>query len=317
MSFKFQTEKFIHKKKRKILIKRLFSKIFLEDWSVKLMALAITIALWFGVTGLQAPLTMRLSRITFSPLVSSDLEITNSPVQEVDLVITGDKRKIERLNPHQLVASLDLTNIEEGERTLQINPEDVTINLPNDAEGIKIDKIQPNRIVIKLEKVEEYDVPIIAETEGDLEKGFEIYETTVIPKKVRVRGPKSFVESLNFVSTEKINITDLKSNFTAKQISFNIVNPKVTPISVVSANVFFRIGRKRIERLFVVPHAMESSSGKASVTLYGPDTVLENLSVEDLRIVEEQNEKGIVKMDVILPDNIKNGVEIRGVKYRE
>jgi hypothetical protein len=33
---------------------RLLRKVFLEDWGLKLLALAITIALWLGVTGSAA-----------------------------------------------------------------------------------------------------------------------------------------------------------------------------------------------------------------------------------------------------------------------
>ena len=313
MLFNFPTEKFIQKEQRTIFIKRLFRKIFLEDWLIKLTALAITFALWLGVTGLQAPLTTRLSGVTFSPLVSNDLEITNSPTQEVDIVITGDKRKIDQLNPRDLVVSLDLTDVKAGERTLQITPQNVTVDLPS---GVKIDKIQPDKIAIKLEKVEEYDVPIRVEIEGNTASGFEVYESKVIPEKVRVRGPKSFVESLNFVLTEKINISGLKADFTAKQIPLNVVNPKVSLVNVVSTTVLIRIGRKRIERLFVIPYSTDSRAGKASVTLYGPDNVLENMTIDDLN-VEERNESGVVRLEVILSDRIKADVKIKKKKFRE
>jgi hypothetical protein len=45
------------------------------------------------VTGLRAPTTARFRSIPLNLRVSSDIEVTNSPVQEVDLVITGDKRR--------------------------------------------------------------------------------------------------------------------------------------------------------------------------------------------------------------------------------
>ncbi len=314
MFFSFPTGKLVQKEQRQALLKRLFRRIFLDDWLVKLTALGITLALWLGVTGLRAPLTTRLSGVTFSPLISNELEITNTPVNEVDLVITGDKRKIDQLNPRDLVVSLDLTDVKEGERTIQLTPENVTVELPS---GVKIDKIQPDKIAIKLEKVEEYDVPIRIETDGDLAKGFEIYSTRITPEKIKVRGPKSSVESLDFVSTEKVSIADLKSDFTAGQTALNIVNPKITLVNTVSVSVFLRIGRKRIERLFVVPYATDSRAGRASVLLFGPDTLLENLSIDDIHIVEDPDESGTIELKVTLADEIKNVVKIRKVKFRE
>ena len=314
MLFNFPTEKFIQKEQRQIIIGRLFRRIFLEDWLIKLTALAITFALWLGVTGLQAPLTTRLSSVSFSPLINNDLAITNSPVKEVDLIITGDKRKIDQLNPRDLVVSMDLRDVKEGQRTIQITKHNITVDLPS---GVKIEKIEPDRFAIKLEKIEEFEVRVRAETEGTLAPGFEIYETKIAPEKVRVRGPKSFVESLDFVSTEKINIDKLKSNFTAGQIPLNIVNPQVTILNAVSASVLIRIGRKRIERLFVIPYTTATRAGRASVTLYGPDNILERLTVDDLQIKEERSETGTVRLGILLPEGIKNEVKIQKVKYRE
>ena len=34
-------------------------RMFLQDWSLKLLALAITLALWLAVTGQNEPLTIR------------------------------------------------------------------------------------------------------------------------------------------------------------------------------------------------------------------------------------------------------------------
>jgi hypothetical protein len=42
---------------------RLLRKLFLEDWGLKLLALAITIALWLGVTGQNKPVTLRVTGV--------------------------------------------------------------------------------------------------------------------------------------------------------------------------------------------------------------------------------------------------------------
>ena len=120
------------------------------------MALVITFALWLGVTGLRAPTTARLKNVTLNLRVSNSIEVTNSPVQEVDLVVTGDKHKIDQINPRDLVASLDLTEVQAGDRTVQITPENVNVELPT---GVKLEEVQPNKIAIKLEAVMEREIP--------------------------------------------------------------------------------------------------------------------------------------------------------------
>lgn len=312
MNFSFPTETLTEKEQRKVFVSYWLKRIFIDDWLMKVVALIITLALWFGVTSTKAPKTTRLRNVTLNALISNDLEITNSPVQEVDLVVTGDKSKVEQLNPNDLIVSLDLSDIKEGDRTIQITPQNITVDLPT---GVKVDEIQPDKIAIQLERVEEYEVPVKVETEGNLAEGYEVYKTTVIPEKVRVRGPSSFVKSLDFVSTEKIDLSGRKSDFTARQIPIIVSDSKVSVVNTAAVTVAFRIGKKRIERLFVVPYNTEHRSGRASVLLYGADIILENLSAEDISVVE--NDEDSSKLRVVLPEDIRSQVEIRSVKYRE
>lgn len=304
----FSIEKFLPIDDRRITFRRLLKRIFLDDWLIKTLAMLITVALWLGVTGLRAPTTARLRSIQLNIRVGNDIEITNSPVQEVDLVITGDKRKIDQLNPRDLVVSLDLADITAGERAVQITPENVNVELPS---GIKIEEIQPNKIAVKLERVEERDITVKAETEGSVAENYEIYNETVSPVKVRVRGPESFVKTLDFISTEKINLENRDADFMVRQVALNVINPKITLLDT-AVDVAFKVGEKRIERLFVIP--IQSENKRASVILFGAHSIVEPLKSEDLRVESLKNEAGETVLKLILPAEIQDKVEIRKLK---
>lgn len=306
----FPADRFSLKDQQKAFFVRLGRKVFLEDWLVKLVALAITLALWFGVTGLRAPITTRLNNVTLQPRVSNNLEITNSPVNEVSLVITGDRRKIDQIKPENLIVSFDLTDVQAGERIIQLTPESVNIELPT---GVKLDEIQPNKIAVKLETVEEREINVRAETEGNIPEGFEIYAQTVLPQKVRVRGPSSYIKSLDFVSTEKINLDSQKEDFTVRQVSLNIVNPKATLLDTV-VDVAFRIGEKRIERLFLVPVETETGKKNATVILYGARSVIESVKPEEMQVELTKTETGENSLRLNLPAALQGNVEIRKLK---
>ncbi|MCA1626336.1 MAG: hypothetical protein LC778_21615 [Acidobacteria bacterium] len=308
--FSFPTEKFFQKQERQFFIRRLFRRVFLEDWLIKAIALVITLALWLGVTGLRAPITTRVNNVALKLRVSSDIEVTNSPVQEVDLVITGDKRKIDQLNPRDLVVSLDLVDVQAGDRTIQVMPENVNVELPT---GIRLEEIQPSKIAVKLEAVAEREVAVKAETEGSVADGFEIYNQTILPQNVRVRGPESFIKSLDFVSTEKINLENRKQDFTAQQVPINVVNPKATVLDTV-VDVVFKIGEKRIERLFIVPVQTETGVNMATVVLYGGRSILDSVKAENLEVEILKNEAGENSPRLILPVDIQEKVEIKKLK---
>ncbi len=289
-------------------------RLFIDDWMMKLVALVITITLWLGVTGLQSPTTTRIRGVSLNLLIANDLEVTNAPVQEVDLVLRGVKQRLDQILPRDLAVSLDLSDIEKGDRTVQITPQNIKVDLPS---GVEVIEVQPNKIAVKLEAVEEVVVPIRAETEGTPAAGYEVYNSRVAPETVRVRGPESFVKALSYISTEKVDISGASQDFSVQQIPLNVVNPKITLVSAATANVTVKVGRKRIERLIVVPYETQNRRGRASLLLFGPSNVLDQLSPGDIAIVEESDESGRSQLRVILPPSIEEVVEVREAKYRE
>src|SRR5690606_17450520 len=272
-------------------------------------ALAITLALWLGVTGLSTPTTERITGVPLTLRFSNNAEVTNSPIKEVDIFITGDKRRIENINKRELAISVDLTDVAPGDRVVSLTPENISIDLPT---GVKIDEIQPNKMVVKLEQIEERQIEIRPETSGELPEGYEIYGVTASPASVNVRGPESFVNALNFISTEKIDVTGRASSFVARQISLNPSNQKVTPLEAV-VDVAVRIGEQRVERT-IRAQVMDFSNRTATVTLYGPKTVLQNLDPKTVYVEITKTADGTEQPKLTLPEDIKELLQVRSVK---
>ena len=288
-----------------LFLKHIARKVFLEDWTTKLVALSITLALWVGVTGLSTPTTRRIAEVPLTLSYSNKTEITNSPVQVVSIVISGDKRRVNQITESGLVLSVDLSDNAPGDKMVELRPDNVSIDLPL---GVKLQEIQPSRIVVRLEAVEEKEVPVKVETQGEPAEGFEIYSETVAPTRVRVRGPSSYIRSLTSVPTDKIDLADKTSDFVARQVPISLSNPKATvPESVV--DVSFRIGEKRIERTLNVP--LGSAGKRAQVVLFGGRSLLEPLNASDLKV---EPAEGSERPNVVLPAELDGRVEVRRVK---
>jgi hypothetical protein len=67
-------------------------KIFLEDWSLKLLALTITLILWFAVTGQNQPLTIRTG-VQLNLIKPSNLDISNDPPHPPGVCAQGRRRR--------------------------------------------------------------------------------------------------------------------------------------------------------------------------------------------------------------------------------
>ncbi len=302
--FSFPTEKFLESEQRRQFFLKMLERIFLRDWGTKLAALAITLAIWFGVTGQST--TRRIQPIHLNLIPPSTMQISNEPIHEIEITVTGDKRKIDRLKPEDLIAAIDLSGTNSGERVVQLEAENVNLELPS---GVKISEIQPNKILVKLEKIIEREVEVSPDLEGNLLSGFEIYDKISVPNLVRVRGPESIVKSLESVSTEKINVDGKNKGFVEQQIAVNSPNPKVTVIDTL-VDINFYIGEKRNERTFSVAYKTENSSKNYNVILLAPREILDKIKPEDLQI--EIGENNLPK--IVLPTELQDKIEVKSVK---
>lgn len=289
---------------QKFSSRHLLRKVFWEDWPLKLVALLITFGLWFIVTGLSTPTTRRLT-VPLNINISSSAMITNEPLGEVDIEITGDKRKVEQLNKGDLGASIDLTDVQPGDRVVPLTPETVYVPLP---QGIKLTEVQPSRIAVKLEAVAEKDLEVRADAVGQPANGFEVYQTTVTPAKIRVRGPASIVSTLSYVLTSRIDITGRREDMTAKQVAVTSPDPKAAVLNTF-VDVSFRIGERRIERTFSMP--VTTGEGIATFSLFGPKSL----------IAAAKRESVYVEMTgdaprVVLPAEWLDTVEVRDLTVK-
>jgi len=287
-----------------LFLKHILRKVFLEDWLLKLTALLITFALWFGVSVSSKKGTATLAaQLAFR--VSDDAVLMSAGVQEVTIRVAGNDQTIDQLFGNDIRVTADLTQQQPGDRILTLTPLSVSTNLPS---GVKLEDIQPSRIAVKLEAVEQKDLPVDAATTGEPAPGYEVYSTSVTPAKVGVSGPASLVHSLESLPTTAVDIAGVKSDVMARQVPIAIPNPKVTVFNTI-ADVTVEIGEKRIERTFVL-----SAGGKKVIAvLFGPRSLITKAKASDLRADIVKSEAGD-SAQITLPEPLKSTAQIRKVR---
>jgi YbbR domain-containing protein len=293
-------------------------EIFLEDLSLKLLALAITLGLWYGVTGQRAPTTKRLSGVHLSFQQPKDMEISYDATTQVDVTLTGAKREIDRLNARDLVATVDLTGYKTGARSVKLTSNNVKINLP---EGVRVDDIDPNTVPLRLEPRIEREIEVEAKLEGTLPEGYEMRRVNISPSKIRVRGPASHVNALQKALTEPIMLDGRKESFTEQQVAVEILDQRVDIMDTL-VNVSLEIGEQRIEKSFTgisvrdSLHALVRPNG-ANVTLYGDRSVIEGLHAKDIQLQLETASDGATTTLLVLPPGVDGRVELRSTKLNK
>ncbi|HEX6183804.1 MAG TPA: CdaR family protein [Pyrinomonadaceae bacterium] len=291
--------------------RRWLRALLFEDWTLKLLALSITLGLWYGVTTQRAPAQMRLRGVQLDFILPEGVDIGNEPVDEVDVTLEGSQGKLAELNARNLVARADLTDLRTGDRVLRLTDRNVLMDLP---EGVRIVNLNPRSLALHLEPVVERDVTVEARFEGAPPEGFTRGAVQVSPASVRVRGPQSHVVAVERAFTETISLAGQRETLFLPQVAVDIPDHKVVPAeSTVSVRV--EIGEEQAERRFAsVPVRGDwggtVSPATAAVTVRGPRSLVEALRPEDVRLVISLVEDGKPVTRLALPPSAQGRVEL-------
>jgi YbbR domain-containing protein len=296
---------------------RWLREIFVEDLGLKLLALVISLALWYGVTGQRAPTTIRVPRVPLNFRLPGDTEISNEPRTEVEVTMTGSKHSLDTINVRDLIVNVDVSDLKPGEYQLPLTPERVTMGLPD---GVHYGDIQPNNVLLRLETRVERELEVEVRHAGNIPEGYELRSILAVPEKVKVRGPASHVNVLQKAPTEIISLEGRKESFTLPQAAIVIDDKKVDLIDGVVL-VHVEIGERAVTKTFTnvsvqVMPGSQVSSGIASVTLYGPPSLLNKLNAADIQIALESGTDGSIKPRLILPTDMEGRIELRSYKLQ-
>ena len=288
---------------------KLLRRVFVEDWSLKLLSLAIAIILWLLVTGQNQPVTAHVN-VQLNFIRPQSLEISNDPPRTVDVMLTGSRNKLDDLTSLDLVATVDISDQRAGERVLRL-ADKAQIALP---QGIKIDAFQPSAIPIRLEEIVDRQVSVEPKLEGKPADGFEVYSVNPTRASVAVRGPESRVNALQKVATESIWLAGHRESFTASNVALDVPDPKVDLLEPM-VSVAIEIGERRIEKNFSDVAVTTADNGKVqpattSVTLIGVASYLNALKPEEFKVVLDGPN---LEPRLELPDVLKGKVILKSV----
>jgi len=178
-----------------------------ENWILKLLSLIFALVLWFFVMG------ERRQEIGFSvPLklenIPQDLMVANEVPNLVDVRISGPRTLLMNLSPQDISISVDLKDLKPG--LTSFKRLDEKLNIPS---ALKVTRLSPSFVDVKLERIKEKQVPVVISVEGEPAAGFRLVETKLSPAKVVVVGAEGELKDIREVPTEAVSLTDVTESF--------------------------------------------------------------------------------------------------------
>lgn len=189
------------------MLERVLQKVA-ENWGLKVISLSFALVLWFFVMGERRlevgfSVPLELKQVPEGMMVASEV-----PTQ-VDVRLSGPRTLLMNLGPKDISISVDLADLKPG--VASFKRLDDKLNIPT---GIKVTRLSPSFVDIKLERIRSKEVPVRVKLVGRPASGLKVASTEIDPPRVLVEGAEGELLALDEVVTDGIALDALKESQT-------------------------------------------------------------------------------------------------------
>ncbi len=295
-----------------------------KDLSTKIISLVFAIGLWFYIIQVQNPSVERTIKdvpVFFaqqSELENKNLMLINEKDYTVDLKLSGQRKMLVDLEKSEISVTADVGSIEKtGTHSVYTN-----VALPYG--NVEILKQTPSVVTVTVDEIVEEAKEIRVEAVGQPADGYAVGSIKTTPGKVVVRGAKTIVGGIDYVSAT-VDVSgkneDISTMATLELVSTSdtLIESTYVSLSKETVDVHCEILKKKtvsIEPVFAdglnsekAWYRLDDSSVK-SIEIAGAASTIDGLDkIRTEEITKEMIRKdGEVEVSLHLP----NGVESLG-----
>lgn len=177
-------------------------------WWMRVMALAIALALWFFLSWDQRErVSERVVEASVTYDTLNDMMVLD-PIRQIDVRVKGGSQRVRTLNPFLVNVLVELPQSEPGPVDVALSPDDVYV-----PEGVAVVSLDPNTLNLTLDRLVTKRVPVSVELVDEPAAGATVGEPVVQPQEVAVRGPQSRLENLTLVQTRPVSLNGHAQTF--------------------------------------------------------------------------------------------------------
>ena len=227
----------------------IFRKIA-HNWHIKLLSIALAGILWVYVNSIQEK-----ERFLTIPVevrnISENYILSSEPPEFVQLVLRGRDEPLSLVNEGDLTAYIDLEMNSQGD-TKKI----VRVERRGIPRGVSIKEIRPRLVDVQIDEAKRKSVKVVPVIVTNLPLGYSFERFSIEPPEVEIRGPASYIETVEFINTTRIDIQDLTET-TVMDVDVETGSDKITLVrdQTVSITIFIReeFVLKRVNDVVVFP----------------------------------------------------------------
>ena len=174
-------------------------RILINNFGIKMAALAIAVLVWILITGKQRTYEEKTFEVTVEYFnVSKNIDVRTVRPDQVRIKVQGTTREILMVAPEDFRLRVDLAGILHSKR-LNLFTED-HLEFP---EGLKVMSIHPKMIEVEVEEFMRKEVPVRIRYRGRMSPGVVLIKRSVNPEKVVIFGYRSQLQNVSVVNAEE------------------------------------------------------------------------------------------------------------------
>ena len=303
-------------------------KFFESDWFLKIISLLIAFTMWAFISGQKTPkiIEKNFTAPIYFENTSDDMILTRDVLYEITVQLRGPESIIKKIKPEDIYITIDLKNKKFGLHSIPL-----TEDLVHKPSGVSVVNIIPNTIQFKIEKKITRLVPLKANLAGELPDNLEVKKVILSPPVVKVEGPQSILEKIQYFNTEVIDISDKMQSFETNTVV--ILNSNFLKLlSEPNIKVRVIIGEKDKVRLFkniritlanVGKHTIWINPKKIAVQVKGSEKFVASVQRKYIKVfIDCKNLKPKKKDYVLTPqidylgedsERIKNSIKFKTI----
>ena len=133
--------------------------------------------------------------------------IKNQPVKEITYTIRGPRVFVRGLTQKTETLTVNLEDFFVPNKSrYEINVNELGMTFPF---GVELIRVEPNRLVVQLEKARAKEVPVKLITTGEVPSDHKMITSGINPKKIVVQGPASLVRKIQQIETAPVELNGL------------------------------------------------------------------------------------------------------------
>jgi YbbR domain-containing protein len=216
-----------------------------ENLGLKAISFLCALALYSFIHGAEnAQRTVAVSVVSIMPPDAANRQLMTQLPTEVNVTLRGSRTQLDALRSDDL-GSLQL-DLREGRKTRI----DLTAEMFSLPANLKVEQINPATMELRWDDVVSRQIPVQIARTGEPAPGFSVRGTTAVdPSQVNARGPRTVIDTLQFVRAAPFDITGLSEGTYRRALPLDLP-PKFVRYDVDTVNATVEVARALVTKEF-------------------------------------------------------------------